>query len=371
MRNYKTTRIREIILSTFVLMALIAFSSASAFASTASNAIIRNTVTVAYNDTDGTAQTPETAWAEVTVNLRAATPTLSKPDDRSTDPATAAIYSYTITSNANGPDTYNLSAVITNETGINTSSISILPTPDTILGASTVATAGSILATGTTVIVVPADDAPGGPVNGITAGSTVVINGEIFTVDSVDDDNGGTSGTSTITVNGNGTVTAIAYGDQIGEQGILLLTVTPGTVTTNSPPPTITVVTTIWGSNSVNVTDETITTIDVADLSVVKVADVTSAAPGETITYTITVTNNGNSNATAATVTDPVPQFTSYVASSTRLNGITVVGDGSASPLVGGLLVDDNAGRGAGVAATGIIPHLGVATVTFQVTIDQ
>jgi len=52
------------------------------------------------------------------------------------------------------------------------------------------------------------------------------------------------------------------------------------------------------------------------------------------------------------------------------LNGITVAGDGSTLPLIAGLLIDNNSGRAAGVAATGILPAGGVATIVFQVTVN-
>ncbi|MBW2690817.1 MAG: DUF11 domain-containing protein, partial [Deltaproteobacteria bacterium] len=105
-------------------------------------------------------------------------------------------------------------------------------------------------------------------------------------------------------------------------------------------------------------------------LTVLKSANSPTATPGGTITYTIQITNNGGSNATAVTATDPVAQYTSYVANSTLLNGITVTGDGATSPLIGGLLVDDDGSRGAGAAATGIIQPGNSAIVTFEVEVQ-
>ena len=107
-----------------------------------------------------------------------------------------------------------------------------------------------------------------------------------------------------------------------------------------------------------------------ATLTIVKSSNPTpSVAPGQNITYTITVTNTSSGRATNATVTDPLPAYTTYVANSTRLNGITVAGDGATSPLIAGLLVDDNGSRTPGAPATGILPAGGVATVTFQVKV--
>ncbi|GMR21177.1 MAG: hypothetical protein BMS9Abin36_1776 [Gammaproteobacteria bacterium] len=105
-------------------------------------------------------------------------------------------------------------------------------------------------------------------------------------------------------------------------------------------------------------------------ITILKSASGATAAPGDTITYTISVTNNGVGTASNTTITDAIPNYTTYVANSTRLNGITVAGDGATSPLAGGLLIDDNLARGAGVAASGDIAEAGSATITFQVTVN-
>jgi hypothetical protein len=82
------------------------------------------------------------------------------------------------------------------------------------------------------------------------------------------------------------------------------------------------------------------------------------------------MTNTSAANATVVTLDDPVPAYTTYVNSSTLLNTKTVAGDGAASPVAAGLVVDDdNPARVAGVAATGIIGPGNSATVIYQVTI--
>jgi len=105
-------------------------------------------------------------------------------------------------------------------------------------------------------------------------------------------------------------------------------------------------------------------------LTIVKSANANPVNPGQTVTYTIVVTNTGAGNATSAKVTDPLPQYTTYVPNSTRLNGITVAGDGATLPLIAGILIDNNLSRSAGAAATGILPAGTSATVTFQVTVN-
>jgi len=128
------------------------------------------------------------------------------------------------------------------------------------------------------------------------------------------------------------------------------------------------------------VTDYGLGTIPVIwppNLTIVKSASANPVSSGQTVTYSIVVTNTGTGNAINARVTDPLPQYTTYVANSTRLNGITVAGDGATLPLIAGILIDDNSSRSAGAAATGILPPysagppvVGRATITFQVTIN-
>jgi uncharacterized repeat protein (TIGR01451 family) len=110
-------------------------------------------------------------------------------------------------------------------------------------------------------------------------------------------------------------------------------------------------------------------TVGAASLTIVKSANKSSASTGDIITYTMTVSNSGSASANSVTAVDSVPAYTTYVANSTRLNSITVYGDGSTSPLAGGLLLDNNASRSAGTAATGVLPAGGSATVVYQVTV--
>jgi uncharacterized repeat protein (TIGR01451 family) len=71
-------------------------------------------------------------------------------------------------------------------------------------------------------------------------------------------------------------------------------------------------------------TDQTITTVLVANLSVVKEVSkdgttwsvATTAAPGTLLYYRITVTNNGGANATSVVITDPLTTYTAYVLNS-------------------------------------------------------
>ncbi len=344
MKSRRLNRISKTVLSGLVLIALLAFSSGSAFASTAADTTIRNTVAVNYDDTAGNAQPEVTASADVTVNLVAATPTLSEPVDQTTIQATAAIYSYTITSNANGPDTYDLSEFSLGETaGINSSS-SLFSVASIDLGASTVAVNVTILANTPVDIVVPSDlDGTDNEVNGIAAGDTVIIGTDTFLVNSVTDNGGvGTSIINVTTITGAFTANA---GDLINEQGIFDLTVTPGTVTDSTNDQTITVVINAQDTNAAAAVaaDETITTVQVPNLSVDKEVSTDGGAtfaltavanPGDTLTYRITVTNAGTSDADSVLITDPTPQFTLYTAGTAKSATATGAGYGDATNTV-------------------------------------
>jgi uncharacterized repeat protein (TIGR01451 family) len=75
------------------------------------------------------------------------------------------------------------------------------------------------------------------------------------------------------------------------------------------------------------------TVVLLVDLGTLGVVD-----PGDTLRYTITVQNSGTIPATGVVLTDGVPANTTYVADSTRLNGLPVgQPDGGVSPLASGI----------------------------------
>jgi uncharacterized repeat protein (TIGR01451 family) len=316
-------------------------------ASTAANTVIRNTVSVNYQDTASHAMPQVQATVDITVALVYATPTLSAPADQSTNAGTAIGYTYTITSNANGPDTYVLTPSVTAQSAGISGSTAAAPASVT-LGATTIATAVTIAGAGTTAITVPNDASSNASVNGI-AGGTVVINGAVYTVASIVDNGGTVGGTSTITVNGNGTASGLLpVGTIIGQQATFTMTVTPGTVTAAANQ-TITVTTTAKGGGApVAASDVTVTTVNVATLGVTKevsadgntwysgvVPPATLAiAPGASLYYRITVTNSGSSNATSVVITDPQPLYTTYTAGSARRATGAAVNYGAAATVL-------------------------------------
>jgi uncharacterized repeat protein (TIGR01451 family) len=98
---------------------------------------------------------------------------------------------------------------------------------------------------------------------------------------------------------------------------------------------------------------------------------------GQTATYTITMPNTGLLNTAGTTLADSIPAGTTYVAGSTKLNGVTVPdGPGGVMPYATAALVN-SAGQTSGVIAQGAtatvqfsVVATSSATVINQATID-
>lgn len=327
-----------------------------AAATTAANAVIRNTASVSYNDAGGNPQTAVTAATDVTVNLVTAHPTLSAPGDNTTPSGVATDYVYTIVNNSNGPDQYALTAADNlPQAGITSQSHVFRNAGDTAditaidLGATSVAAAAL---TGATAITVPNDGSGAGgntPVNGIAAGDTIVIGGIAYVVASTVDNATGTS-----TINLTGTLGAdVAVGDQVGERGTFISRTTP-VATVNNSTYVITVTADDGATAGADPSDATTTTVLVtAALNVVKyVQNISSVVvcpgapaltvnldtglgagaidycsagvtgnPGQTLEYVIAVSNPaGGAAATNVVISDPVPAFTTKVADNIALS---------------------------------------------------
>ncbi|WP_419175335.1 hypothetical protein [Desulfosediminicola sp.] len=87
--------------------------------------------------------------------------------------------------------------------------------------------------------------------------------------------------------------------------------------------------------------------------------------PGDTLRYTIVINNSGAVPATAVTLIDDVPNNTTYVANSLRLNGTSPGPDAGISPLIAGLLVQSSDNPGAGINSPGQSAH-----ITFEVQVN-
>ncbi len=90
-----------------------------------------------------------------------------------------------------------------------------------------------------------------------------------------------------------------------------------------------------------------------AKLSVVKSVDKAFAVKGETLTYTVTFTNEGNININDIYFTDNIPQGTTFVEKSVRINGQNIP---AYRPDIGYRVAS--------------LPPDDSATTSFQVTID-
>jgi uncharacterized repeat protein (TIGR01451 family) len=271
---------------------------ATAFAATAANSVISNTVTVNYEDGAGNAFPAQTDTATVTVTLVQGAPTLSSPADLSITTIVGDSV-YTIDSGANGPDTYTLSSAVADVAGapnVNTTVFRNATDSATInsiaLGASSVYTGVTIPASPTiTAVAVPADGSAGSEVNGIQAGDTVVVNGVAHTVDSVTDN---ASGTSTLNLVGAASANVVTAGMTIAERGSFIRR------STNDSNGTVDVTTTATDSGSNSNSDIVRIAYSVANVSVTKevstdggasYAATANAASGSTLTYRVTVTN--------------------------------------------------------------------------------
>jgi uncharacterized repeat protein (TIGR01451 family)/fimbrial isopeptide formation D2 family protein len=98
--------------------------------------------------------------------------------------------------------------------------------------------------------------------------------------------------------------------------------------------------------------------------------DTTVLMPGDSLRYTITVKNIGTENAADVSLRDLVPANTSYVAGSTRLNGVAVADISGASPLQAGIRINaiENVSAGVMRADASATPN-NVATITFEVRV--
>ncbi len=387
-------------LSLLAMVALLAIAAPQLASATGANHIVKNTVTVNYNNALGAAQAPVTASVNFTVALVLANPTVTTDATTATVAASTLVtFTYTITSNANGPELYNFAPTGTSTSGITT--------PGAItLGATTVFSADPYAA-GKTVLNVPADGVNDGVVNGIAATDTVVIGGTAYVVVAVNDTNGGTANAnSTITVTGD--ASAAALGATIFErQSVTATFTTPAAIITDQLLLSGMVVTAnsdgTKTATSADVTT-TVTGLGAANLTVAKfVANLTTPVVGGGVTntygavtyyttgvtgkptdvmgYLVVITNGGAGDAQNVVVTDPMPAYTTYKAGTLKLGGValtdvaTDTDAGEANTTTNEITVfagTGGAGDGItyGVGTGGILNPAQVSYVTFSATID-
>lgn len=375
------------ILGALALVVLFAFGAPQAAqASTSANATIFNQVTVSYQS--GTNVLTAKKDVSVTVATLAAKPAVYVNTTTQTTTAGGDVtYTYTVRSNSNGPDTYTLTTPVTSTDSNISAPGNSTPTTSIALWGGIVVSSGI----GTISL-------PGGSTTGLAVNDTVELTvGGVthrYTVSNISAGNAQSDGVAevlavvTLTPFTAGTDPAIkgdvAAGTQVGQyKATVTLAQTAGTPSTAGTDGThvtdLTFTTTATDLSNATLSyttaaadgNEVTTTVSSPSLEITKVADNTTPKPGETITYTITVKNtHATASVNNVTITDPVPNYTDYVNGSTRLNGITVAGDGATSPLIAGLKIDTDSGRTAGAAASGTLAAGETATITYQVTVQ-
>jgi hypothetical protein len=371
MNTGKRWSIRQIVSKTVWMLftsAILLLSTQQVLASTAANTTITNTVTITYDDATGTNSYTDSAVATITVLLRAAAPTITSPAD--VDPTTEVTLNtltYTLTSNANGSDDYTISTAVAN-VDLSGEVIAIVGGPVFTLGGTTLAADAPI---GANSITVPYDsnaDGNSAATNGIVAGSTIVVGGNPYVVNSVTENAG--ANTTTIEIAGTIAGTAGNIGEVVGEQIQFQINLTTGTLTAGITNGTHTLIATATSSADntrfMDQVDPTVLTVRSPRLSIAKYVQVVNgpavvgggstygpidtgsgagsrtyyqtinALPAAELEYIIVVENTDVNGGDAVNVVleDPIPQFTSYVAGSMRLNpdggGFVGLNDGQA-----------------------------------------
>jgi hypothetical protein len=383
-------------------VALVCFSaSQSAWAAVAANTHILNQASLTYDS--GAGSQTVTAEVDVTVALVPGAPTLSSPTDASTPyvgSATPLNFTYQITANGNGPDTYSISGAVAGST--NTSGATVSTPASVLLGAS-IAINGSTA----TVIQVPSDGTANNSVNGIEVGNTVVIAGEVRQVSAVNDP---ATGTATITL-ATALSAAPAPGEPIVERQDITVTVYSGTMSVSGTDVTVTVDITAGSAGGSNTDQVTATYTSGAATLTKYVRNITWAAgntsgtgaaafttngssynyytggvtgrPGDVLEYVLVARNSGAAAAGSSVITDVLPgDFVTfhvdswattadvlYVDETNTENQLTQEADSDVATLSGNTLTV-NVGAGANASTGGSIPSGVAVRVTYQVTIN-
>jgi uncharacterized repeat protein (TIGR01451 family) len=398
-------------IAVLAMLAISALFYQTVFANTAANTTITNTVTVRYQDAALTQQPDEVVSVSFTVNLRPLAPLVSTSSPAGPiDPATentGYVLAYTVTSQANGEDTYNFTL---GDTPTDMVASATGDDPSVLLGATSLA---ADAVGGAFSVTVPFDGTNNGSINGIVAGETVVINGDAYTVGAI---NEGTVVNNTVqlpvTV---GIITAGGLGTAVGEQRVVNVTVTTDEINGVLTSGTHSVVSTATSvADGLQFTASPATSIVVRRpvLAVTKLVrndtvpvlgtgatanvggndfyefDV-NGKPTDVMEYLIIVDNStaGASTATNIIVQDPIPQFTTFVPGSVQLDpdgsGLVpldeTVDSGDAAELDGGLkgtirvyagAGGDDSPVGAAVGNGGTLLINETSHVLFQVVID-
>ena len=405
---------RTNILIQLALLWTLLFISAPVWANVAANTQIVNQATVSYYDGVGTRTV--TASVAFTIALVPSAPAVDtvgpnggNQTTQYTGPDTTLTNTFTITANANGPDTYTLTPAITGTNG-NTLSDSgfgtILPSNTITLGASVIVADSTHTNTATTIYV-PSDGSPADSVvNEIQADDWVVVGANnAVQVKSVDDPGG--SGIATIVLKTALGLGAPNAGTLVREQQTVTVPLKPGTIKT--PGASIVVTKTLTAASTSgskpSKTSDAITDTYTSGLAIFTkyVRNMTNAVvgggstasyggntyyttgvtakPDDILEYILVVQNIGTGDVSAAVVTDVLP--TSYVSLKTGVysgaTDITYVDEtGAASYLTataqGSYLASNltvNVGTGATSSSGGTIASGKSVLVLYRVTVNN
>jgi hypothetical protein len=311
-------------------------------------------------------------------------------------------FTFQVTANGNGPDTYTIAGAVGGST--NTAAPSVTTPASVTLGAS-ITVSGST----TTVLQVPSDGvADATPeVNGIAVGDTVVIAGEARQVTAVSDP---ASGTATITLDA-ALSAAPGVGEPVLERQDITVTVNSGTINVVGTNITVTANVTVTNTAGPDTASVTATFTSGVTAFVKYVRNVTWAGgnaggsgttafttdgtsydyytsgvigrPGDTLEYVLEASNASAADVTTCTISDVLP--TDFVAFAPNIwggsadvlyvdetgteNQLTQESDGDVATLAGDTLTV-NVGAGASAAAGGTIAVGIVVRVTYQVVIN-
>lgn len=370
-------------MTTLASLALLA-ASPMLSAATGGGATIHNAATLSFSGGQ------VTAHVNVDVLTIGSAPTFTAVSE-SANAGDSVNVTYTITSTGNGSDIYDLT-VGSNDTDVTApSALSIAP-PQVTLGGSITSrpsTAGTIyIAAGSESSLVSGDIVRiniGGTdyryqIGTVTPGTPAFTVGNTTTAEQPTAITLTPVGPSPAIIAGN-----VPVGSQVGEVQTITVSLTAGTPTTPGT-----------GGNHEIVIDGTAAAPgpggpgDVISFSDVGSGDVTvlsgdasllkevrnvtrgggfatagvTARSGDILEYRLTASTIPGENVTGATLTDSMPEFTTYVAGSTTLNSVPVADVGADSPLTAGMAVNSPGG------AAGEILDGETAIVTFQVSVD-
>lgn len=363
---YTRTAIGRTLLSSLALVVFAAFAipQAGHAAGTAANAAIKNVVTVRYKDVAGTQDFTVVKNSVVTIALQksALAVTGLLTDLERASGATANYTYYTLTSTANGADAYKVNIAFSSPTDV------VGQTGDLYLfkydvGTSALAQVGSSLGqiNGTTITyAAPVDvsigatsmigwdgtdvlSVPGGALNGIAAGSIVMVGSKgPFRVTGTTSGAAATTTTAetyatiTLTSYDSSDLTTVTVGDigsTVGERVYLKVAVTASATAATVGTIVHTITTTDSAGTNVNtsgILTNTTSFLGTA-LTVTKLvancgpaayngacagasaATLTGAKPGDVLEYTVTVQNTGGGQANSVLVEDNVPVYTALV----------------------------------------------------------